>query len=350
VRSTSKFGGLAACLVLALYLFSAFSGLPQAASGASSQASTPPPVYVQIRGVGSYGNWYPQDQSPAGVIKMVEEFHKATGRPVDVLAVVEGPQVPTELIHNHAMTLNTFLRHLVEVGGGQVIPTLNMNYYTSGTGVTKQSYCDPHNPANCGPSWFWEVSTELLSLAAVKNGSRILFLEAYPQWFRNVGPTVVQTVLAGLEAQGWKQLIMKQGPSSQQPFPDFGYASYMDMTTSCKLTSPFCFESNKLISQEWVNDGSYLKGVLGMFDLQILNSPKHPTGLATFLSHLTTRQQAAGLRNLASSQSGINYFLVYPLIVGTARNGVTYYWDAKTAHRPTGATFISLEEMLATMY
>jgi hypothetical protein len=312
-----------------------------ASTGVSTTAA-----YVQVRGVGNYGNWYPSDATPQQVVTMVQNFRAATGKPVSVLSIVYGPEAPGQLIGKTGYSVDQFLIDLKNAGGGAIIPTLNMNYYTSGMNITLQSYCDPHNALNCGPSWFWQVSSELLNLTAVNHGPRAVLLEAFAQWSRSQNASTIQSVLAGLKDQGWKDLITKQGAASGTPFPDFGYASYMEMTTQCQTVVPYCFENQGMIADEWSVDSHTLKGVIGMFDYQIIDT----SSLAVFLGSLSARQQASALTSLAQTQLQGNYTYVYPLIVGTVYNGVTLYWDAATYSQPGGGSFLSLEESLERSY
>lgn len=304
-------------------------------------------TYVQLRAINEYGGWYPKDQNVQGVVNMVQSFREATGKPLSLLSVVQGPQNPSELVNGQGITVDESLLDLKDSAGGDIIPSLNLDYYTSGGNITNHSYCDSHNSTNCGPSWFWQVSKEQLSLTAVKSGGREVLLDAWGTFSRYQNASTIQSVLSGLKAEGWKYLITKQDPA--RLFPDYGLASYMEMTTQCQPTPPYCFENQNIINREWAADGSYLKGVFGMFDYQILNSGSGQL-LRLFLSNFSAAQKAEALTNLASSQSSGRYTYVYPLIIGTVSNGTAFYWDAATELQANRTPFINLEEMLAGTY
>ena len=279
------------------------------------------------------------------MISVISKFHQETGKSVSVLSLVEDAQLPTDIISGQDMTVDQFLVQAKAAAGGDIIPTLNLDYYTSGGNITSHSYCDPKNSTNCGPRWFWQTSAELLNLTAVKNGGREVLLDSWATFSRFQTPQTIQSVLLGLKQQGWIDLIMKQGPSNNTPFPDWGYASYMEMTTQCQNTPPYCFENQGIIAKEWAMDGKYLKGVFGMFDYQIIGT----SSFAVFMTNLTVDQQAAAITSLASSQS-TGYTYVYPVILQTVWHGQVLYWDSSTALQSNGTPFISLEIDLAKTY
>ena len=296
-------------------------------------------AFVEVRGIETYGHWYPEDQSPFGVISMLERLHKATGVPVGILGIVGGPQETGQAIRGQGITVDDFLEKLKVAAGGEIIPTLNMNYYTSGANLTSRGYCDPHNGSNCGPSWFWQVSGELLNLTAVRTGGREVLLEGWDQWYRAVNSTTVTKVLAGLKSQGWSDLIMKELQIPKSPNRDYGFASYMDMAPQCQSSAPYCFEDQPKIAKELNRDSAYLKGVLAVFDYQVWNSPRPETDLTRFLLNFSASQQSLAIASLAESQGSGRYTFVYPLIVGTSRDGAQLYWDAATQVRPDGKSF-----------
>lgn len=338
---------LAVFAIAGLMIVSAAATLPAVATVIPSSTFSKS-AYVQIRAVGTYGSWYPEDQTTSGVVSLVQSFHGAVGRPVSIFSAVEGPQDPSKLVKGQNVTVDQFLLNLKAAAGGDIVPTLNMNYYTSGTGVTRQPYCDPHNATDCGPHWFWKVSAELFSLAAVQQGGKEVLLKGFDQWSRNVNSTVVQLVLVGLKAQGWGFLIAKHSNSGF--FPDFGQASYVTIGPTCSTSRPFCFENAGKIEQYRSADNSTLQGAFALFDYQTINSPHPPLALSTFLANLTSKQQVLGLKSLSASQGTFGYSMVYPLIIGDNRNGASYYWDAVVKLTPHGNPFITLEESLARRY
>src|SRR5205814_9679299 len=122
------------------------------------------------------------------------------------------------------------LLQVQQAAGGQIIPELNLNYYTSDIKSLplnqKSNYCDPKNTTNCGPAWFYQVSSELLSLKAISSDpQKTVLLEAWDQFSRDVvtaglPSSTAVTVLQHLKAQGWVNLMLK----TEHYFSDYGYA------------------------------------------------------------------------------------------------------------------------------
>jgi hypothetical protein len=247
-------------------------------------------------------------------------------------------------------TLDSFLLKAKRASGGQIIPETNMNFYTSNLNISinqKSNYCDPHNSTNCGPSYFFEVSSELLSLKAVSSDPhRTLELDAWDQFVRDCKraglpsdtPTIV---LQELKAQGWVNLIIKTAT-----YVNLGEISrdQVGPVVSAR-SSPYMQPPLTFLSKMSQNNTAFVK-----FDRQIQNSPHSPTAMVTFLANLTRSQKAVALTNLASLQGPDNYTFVYPIFTYTARNQVEYVWDANTAKQKDGQPFINLIEQLMTEY
>ena len=104
---------------------------------------------------------------------MITNLRTSVGnRPLSLYALVTGPQVPTaSLSKSNPITLDSFLVQAQQAAGGQIIPELNLNYYTSDIKSLplnqKSNYCDPKDHTICGPGWFYLVSSELLSIKAI---------------------------------------------------------------------------------------------------------------------------------------------------------------------------------------
>src|SRR5439155_13408689 len=142
----------------------------------------------EIRAVQNYGKWVAPSETTAGVLTMITNLRSSVAnRPLNMYAIVSGPQSPTEAVGS--TTLDNFLLQAKQAAGGKVIPELNLNFYTSNIKsllLNQQSnYCDPHDSTNCGPSYFYQVSTELLSLKAVSSDpQKTVLLEAWDQFSR----------------------------------------------------------------------------------------------------------------------------------------------------------------------
>ena len=305
-------------------------------------------VYIEIRALRNYGNWVDPNETPSSVINTITEMREATNTSLNLYAIVSGPQSPGQMIKGTTVGVDDFLLQAKAASGGHIVPELNLNYYTSDIKSLdlnqKSNYCDPLNATNCGPSWFYQVSEELLNLKAVAiDKNKILELDAWDQFSRDVvvaglPANTSNVVLATLHSEGWNRILLK----TENYFPDNGTAHGVVVTTNPQSTSPYMQPETGMLSK-WEGAGD--KGFVH-FDRQNQNSPNPPTALYQFLAVLNPDQQAVALTNLAGLQGHDNYKFVYPIFTYTARDNVTYYWDANTNLQSNGKPFLDLIDNL----
>jgi hypothetical protein len=319
--------------------------------GASaSPAGTSSPAYIEFRVVKNYGNWVAPYETPASAITMITNLRSSIGnRPLNLYAIVSGPQSPTEIVGT--TTLDNFLLQAKQASGGQIIPDLNLNYYTSDIQSLplnqKSNYCNPKDHTECGPAWFFKVSSELLSLQVISSDpQKTVALDAWDQFNRDIvtaglPPTTAITVLQQLKAQGWVNLMLK----SENYFPDQGNAGAVVATVDDSASTPYTQPELSLISKLPSTDRAFVH-----FDRQVQNTPNPITALAAFLSTMTRAQRGVGLTNLASLQSADKYTFIYPVLTYTARDTVPYTWDASVSKQSTGQPFLNLIAQLIVQY
>jgi hypothetical protein len=318
----------------------------------STSNVTLPTAYIELRAVKNYDNWLVTSQTPASVVAMITNLRTSVGnRPLSLYAIVTGPQVPTaSLSKSNPITLDSFLLQAQQAAGGQIIPELNLNYYTSDIKSLPLNqignYCDPKDHTICGPGWFFLVSSQLLSLKAISSDpKRTVLLEAWDQFSRDVvtaglPKNTTTVVFQELKAQGWVNLLLK----TEHYFSDNGYAwgvANAPDTTNLPVLGP----NLKYLSQLPANDRPFIQ-----FDRQIQNTPTPATALYDFLGVLTRTQQGAALTNLASLQSAYGYTFIYPVLTYTTRDSVAYNWDATINKQSNGQSFMSLIGQLITQY
>ena len=315
--------------------------LPIMAQTSGSQAG-----FIQIKAIGNYGNWLPSTETATQVEAIVSAIHQITGKDITIFSFLDGPELPSDKVQGWSGTLDSYLTAIKETAGGDIVPNLDLDYYMSGSSWLTHPYCDPDNATDCGPSFFYKTSAELLSLSAISSGNREVFLDAWPTLSRYESESVITGVLQNLTDQGWRHFIMKQDGSSGNPFPDYGYASYMGGVVTCATTSPFCAPDQDLIDQEYVNEASNSNfiGVFGLFDYQIINSPSSQTAFDVFAANLTTDQQATALANMASLQSSGRYIMSYPVLVSDCRDGEEHVFDANIETLSNGTSLLDLIE------
>lgn len=325
--------------VISLVIIS--SALVVALPTQTASGSLGPQASVQVEAIGNYGSWVPIDQNPSGVVSMLQSFRNAVGVPVNVLFAVSGPQSPGQLIKKQGVTVDQFLNQAKAASGGQIIPTLNLNYYTSGTGVTTHSYCDPKNSTHCGPSWFFQVSSELMSLQAVATDpQKTVYVEAWDQFNRDLislgyPSTQACTVLSQLLTQGWQHLINKDLTGR---FSNCGLSLGQATGMMWQTSSPYLLPLTGILLKMSPSEEH-----LVFFDLQNLNST---TDFCYFITSLSADQKAIALTSLHNLQSADGYSFEYPLLSSSRCGSSNYYWDAATALQSNGTPFISLEETL----
>jgi len=303
--------------------------------------------YIEVRAVKDYGSWIPLNETPTDVLNIITEIRAATNMPLNLYAIVSGPQASEQLIHGTTMTVDDFLVQAQKDAGGQVIPEIDLNYYTSnikGLALNDNNkFCDPQNTSNCGPTFFYEVSEELIQLEAVATSSnKTIELDSWDQFNRDITkaglPADTATeVLDTLHSEGWNTLILK----SEFYYSDGGDAEGVAATVNWTSTSPYMQPETKLLSQVPEGQQAFVH-----FDRQIMNPPFAPTALYEFLAVLTPRQQTTSLKSLAKLQNKDDYTFIYPIITYTQRNNITYYWDASKNLQNNGKPFLNLIENL----
>jgi hypothetical protein len=334
--------------LLALLLFQVFSVALIYPSATSAQVSGTQQGFIQIRGLGSYGSWFPYTETPAQVETIVSEIHNSTGRNITIFSFVDGAELPANQVQGWNGSVNTYLSAIKQKAGGDIVPTLDLDYYMSGSPWLSHSYCDPDNSTDCGPSFFFKMSAELLNLTAIGSGGREVLLDSWPTMSRYENESVITGVLQNLTDQGWHALLMKEDQSPSDPFPDFGYANYLAVDLSCSFEAPFCSPLQGIINQEYINDiGSpEFRGVFSLFDYQTINNPKPQTAFDLFAANLTADEQASALSSLASLQSTGKYTMIYPVLVNVARDGDEFEFDANRETMTDGTPMLSVIESL----
>jgi len=332
--------------VLALLAFS----VPVVSMASAAAPASQQPAYLEFRVMKDYGKWVAPSETATSILSMISSIRASTGnRLLDMYAIVAGPQIATEKVGT--TTLDDFLTQAKQAAGGQVIPDLNLNYYTSDLKSLdlnqKSNYCDPHNKTFCGPAWFFTVSSELLSLKAVSTDpQRTVSLDAWDQFNRDIikgglPASTAITVLQQLKAQGWVNLMLK----TENYFSDNGNACAQIATVDDSTSAPYMQPELSLTSKLPSTERAFVH-----FDRQNQNSPDPITALAAFLSTLKPAQQALGLTNLASLESTNHYTFIYPVLTYTARNSVSYTWDATVDRQSNGQPFIYMIESLINKY
>jgi hypothetical protein len=342
--------------ILLVFLCAAVAVLPtqlfsqSAASAAvlpSTSTSPQKQGYIEVRAIKNYGAWIPPNETTTDVLNMITEVRSATNMTLNLYAIVTGPQAPGQLIHGTTMTVDDFLVQAKKDAGGQVIPELNLNFYTSNIKSLAlnegNKFCNPENRSDCGPAWFYDVSEELIQLQAVATSNhKTVELDAWDQFNRDVKtaglPADTPTlVLTALHTEGWQTILLK----SENNFPDGGDAEGVVAPVNWQTTSPYMEPDSTRLSQIPSGQQAFIH-----FDRQIQNSPVAPTSLYEFLAKLTPSEQATALGNLAGLQKKDNYTFVYPMITYTSRNNITYYWDASLNLQSNGRPFLNLIESL----
>jgi hypothetical protein len=298
--------------------------------------------------VDDYGKWRLPNETPSSVISTISAIKNATGKKLVLFRIVAGPQPAGQVIKLKGTdeSVNNFLLLAQSAaGGGLVIPQLSLNFYTSGMNVTLRSYCDPENATNCGPHWFFEVSSELLALQAVQDRTpRTVYLDGWDQFNRDLqtlGYPSDQSckVLRQVLAQGWEKIIIKNLGGG---YSDCGYASGQATTVDFQSTLPYLLPDTTVLNQMPTNEQHFV-----YFDDQ------SQTGYLAFsymLSVLNSSQQATGLINLFSLQAQNNYAFAVPIFDSIAVNGTTYYWDANVNTQSNGQPFLYLIESLISNF
>src|SRR5438046_621946 len=65
----------------------------------TSATANTPPAYIEIRAVQNYGKWVAPSETTAGVLTMITNLRSSVAnRPLNMYAIVSGPQSPTEAV------------------------------------------------------------------------------------------------------------------------------------------------------------------------------------------------------------------------------------------------------------
>lgn len=319
-----------------------------AASAALPAASANKQGYVEIRAMKDYGSWIPQNETPTSVLNIIKEIRTATdNETLNLYAIVSGPQASGQFIHGTTMTVDEFLQQAQKEAGGQVIPEIDLNYYTSNINSlalnNDHKFCNPQNTSDCGPSWFYQVSEELIQLTPVASSkNKTIELDAWGQFNRDIVkaglPADTSTkLLQKLHSEGWQTVIIK----AEFYFADGNNVEGVVATVDWSTSSPYMEPETSVLSQYPHSQQGFVE-----FDRQIMNPPFGPTALYEFLAVLTPSQQAIALKNLASLQNKDDYTFIYPVITYTQRNDKTVFWDAAKNVQSNGQPFLNLIENL----
>jgi hypothetical protein len=323
-----------------------------AASGALPVVSAQRQGYIEIRAVKDYGGWTAPNETTSSVLNIIKEIRtKTENETLNLYAIVSGPQASGQLIQGTTVTVDDFLQQAQQAAGGQIIPEIDLNYYTSNINSlalnSNNRFCNPKDKTECGPKWFYAVSEELMQLTPVASSkNKTIELYSWDQFSRDVAnaglPNDTSTkLLEKLVSEGWQTIIIE----SQFYFADGTNVKGVVATVNWNTSSPYMEPETSVLSKYPHSQQGFVE-----FDHSPMNPPFPPTALYEFISQLTPSEQSTALGNLAKLQNEDNYTFIYPIITFTHRSGEIYFWDATQSDQSNGKPFINLIETLLTSY
>ena len=288
----------------------------------------------------SYGHWTGYGETPASVVALASSVHSSVGG-FNIEGVMRNIQT-NGLAIGDGYTVDTFLSALRNAtGGGHLVPELNLDIYTvNQMAGSPTAYCNPDNLTDCGPRFFYETSSEYLSLSAIASDpGRTVLIDSWDTFARNTTAyPLAAAIFQNLTNAGWAHIITKQiGPQYLAP-P--GIVSGQVANVQYQPESPYMVPETSMLSQMPGGEIHLL-----YFDRQNKENPNAETSLQNFLSTLSPADQLTSLANLASQQGPGGYVFEFPVLTYTRYIGNYYSWDAQTAS-VNGQTFLQVIESL----